>query len=466
MVPGALPFPTRVTRRRFLQKSALASTALTFPRLLRSAHPNSRVQVAAVGVDGQGYNDLHSVASHAQVKFVGFCDVDRHRFARADQAVPGVPHFQDFRVMFESLGDSLDAVLISTPDHQHALIAIEAMRRGKHVYCQKPLAHNVWESRQMRLWAAKTGVVTQMGNHIHSAVEYRMATRLLREGVIGKVQEVYSWVPVGGNERTRLLEPPAAGPVPAGLDWDRWLGGAPPRPYAPGAYHPFTWRDWQDFGGGALGDFACHILDPVFTGLGLRAPRAVGADNTGINRHVWPTANVVKYVFPGTEYTAGPTLNVTWTDGGLRPDRKLAGLPANVDLPSSGSIFIGEVGRLVLPHIGGPRLYPVEKFQGFTYPKDIRGLNHYHRWIDAIREGGTTTDGFDYAGWLSETTQLGNIATRLPQRPVDPLVGLRVPATGLNMLEWDSVNLRFPAHPEANALLTRKYRSGWEVPPA
>lgn len=444
----------------------MAGSALAFPSVVRCAAPNRSIQVAAVGVDGQGYNDLHSLSSHPQVKFVGFCDVDQRRFARADQAVPGVPHFQDFRVMFEQLGASLDAVLVSTPDHQHALIAIEAMRRGKHVYCQKPLAHNVWESRQMRLWAAKTDVVTQMGNHIHSAVEYRMATRLLREGAIGRVKEVFSWVSVGGNERTRLLEPPAPGPVPAELDWDRWIGGAPLRPFAPGAYHPFTWRDWQDFGGGALGDFACHLLDPVFTGLDLRAPRSVGADNTGINHQVWPSAGVVKYVFPGTAFTAGSTLDVTWSDGGLRPDRKLAQLPANVDLPSSGSLFIGEAGNLVLPHIGGPRLYPVEKYQGFTYPKDIKGLNHYHRWVDAIAAGGKTTDGFDYAGWLSETAQLGNIAARLPKRPVNPLAGLRVPAAELDLLEWDSARLSFPRHPAANALLTRAYRPGWEVPPA
>ncbi len=272
---------------------------MAFPAVLRSARPNSRVQVAVVGVDGQGYSDLHNVSSHAQAKFVGFCDVDTNRFVRADAAVPGVPHFQDFRAMYEKLGDTIDAVMVAIPDHMHALVAIEAMKRGKHVYCQKPLAQTVWESRQMRLWAEKKGVVTQMGNHIHSAVEYRLGTRLIRDGAIGKVKEVYSWVAVSGNERTRLLEPPASGPVPAGLDWNLWIGGAPMRPFAPVVYHPFAWRDWQDFGGGAIGDFACHILDPVFTALGIQAPLTMGADNTGINRHIWPTSEVVQYVYPG-----------------------------------------------------------------------------------------------------------------------------------------------------------------------
>ncbi|MSU47695.1 MAG: Gfo/Idh/MocA family oxidoreductase [Opitutus sp.] len=454
------------TRRTFLRQTAVAGAALGFPAVLRAASPNSRINVAVVGVDGQGYSDLHNVSTHARANFVGFCDVDLNRFARADALVAGVPHFQDFRAMFDQLGDTLDAVIVAIPDHMHALGGIEAMKRGKHVYGQKPLAKTVWESRQMRLWAEKKGVVTQMGNHIHSAVEYRMATRLLREGVIGKVKEVFSWVAVSGNERTRLLEPPAPGTVPAGLDWERWIGGAPMRPYSPIVYHPFAWRDWQDFGGGAIGDFACHILDPVFTALDIRAPLTIGADNSGINRHIWPTAEVVKYVFPGTAFTAGPKLNVTWSDGGLRPDRKLAQLPADLDLPRSGSLFIGEKGNLVLPHVGGPRLYPVDNFSGFAYPKDIKGLNHYHRWLDAIVDGTKTTDGFDYAGWLSEAAQLGNVATRFPRRPAKPTGKLSVESGEMNLLEWDHENLRITNNVEANALLTRVYRPGWEVSPA
>src|SRR4051812_33303041 len=429
------------SRRTFLKQTAIVGAAVGFPAVLRAARPNSMVQVAVVGTEGQGYSDLQNVSTHPKAKFVGFCDVDTARFARADQVAANVPHFQNFRAMYEKLGDQIDAVMVAIPDHMHALVAIEAMKRGKHVYCQKPLAQTVWESRQMRRWADKKGVVTQMGNHIHSAVEYRLGTRLIREGTIGKVKEVYSWVAVSGNERTRLLEPPEPGPVPASLDWNLWIGTAPMRPYSPIVYHPFAWRDWQDFGGGAIGDFACHILDPVFTALGLRAPLTVGADNSGINRHIWPTAETVRYVFPGTELTAGPKLNVTWTDGGLRPDRKLAQMPGDIDLPRSGSLFIGEKGNMVLPHVGGPRLYPVEKFQGFAYPKDIKGLNHYHRWVDAIVGGTKTTDGFDYSGWLSETAQLGNVATRLPRRPIDSRGKLLVEPKEINVLHWDAEKL-------------------------
>jgi predicted dehydrogenase len=461
--PAASARPARPSRRAFLRSSALAATALGFPAVVRAARPNAKLQLAVIGVGARGYADLHSLASHPAVAYVGFCDIDRANFAKADADHPGVPHFPDFRAMYAKLGDTLDAVVVATPDHMHALPAIEAMRRGKHVYCQKPLAHTVWECRQMRLWAAKSGVVTQMGNQIHSAVEYRLATRLIREGVIGKVKEVHSWLGYTGNERTRLLEPPPPAPVPAGVEWDLWLGGAPARPYAP-VYHPFAWRDWQDFGGGALGDFGAHIFDPVFTALGLTAPLTVIADNSGINRHIWPTQETVRYVFPGTAFTAGRTLPLTWSDGGLRPDRKLAQLPPELDLPKHGSLFIGEAGNLVLPHVGGPRLYPVEKFTGFAYPKDIRGLNHWHSWIDAILAGGRTTDGFDYAGPLSETVQLGNVATRAVVPPA-PKRGSNLPAD-VAPLEWDAANLRIVNNASAHALLTKSYRAGWKVPAA
>jgi hypothetical protein len=462
MHPTPAPVPT--TRRTFLKHTALAGAALGFPAVLRAARPNSRLQLAAIGVSARGYADLHSLASHPKAKFVAFCDIDQANFAKADADHPGTPHFADFRAMLEKLGDTVDAVIVATPDHLHALAAVEAMRRGKHVYCEKPLAHTVWECRQLRLWAEKTGVVTQMGNQIHSSVEYRLATRLIRDGVIGKVKEVHSWLALTGNERTRLLEPPASGPVPQGVDWDLWLGGAPHRPFAPRVYHPFAWRDWQDFGSGALGDFGAHIFDPVFTALGLTAPLTVSADHSGINRHIWPTLETVRYVFPGTAFTAGPTLPLTWSDGGLRPSRKLAQLPPELDLPQHGSLFIGEKGNLVLPHVGGPRLYPVENFAGFVYPKDIKGLNHHHTWIDAILEGGRTSAGFHYAGPLSETVQLGNVATRVALPP-SPKRGSNV-ATQAPALSWDAAQLRITNHPAAQALLTKTYRPGWAVPAA
>ncbi|MCB1228223.1 MAG: Gfo/Idh/MocA family oxidoreductase [Verrucomicrobiales bacterium] len=450
-----------ITRRSFLRQSTLATSALGFPAVLRSANPNSKLQVASIGANGMAFTDIKNIGAHPAVKYVGFCDIDSTRFDKADADFPGVPHFADFREMLAQLGDTVDAVSVGTPDHMHAWAAMSAMRAGKHVYCQKPLAHTVWEARQMRLLAEKTGVTTQMGNQIHSAIEYRLGTRLIREGAIGKVKEVHSWVAVTGNERNRLLQPPPPEKVPAHVNWDLWIGAAPMRDYS-FSYHPFVWRDWQDFGGGALGDFGCHILDPVFTALDLNAPLTVRAENSGINDEIWPTNQTIEYVFPGNDRIAGDTLKVTWTDGGLRPDRKIAKMPDNLELPRSGSVFIGEEGNLVLAHVGGPRMYPLEKFQGFKYPKE-EGRSHWHVWVDACLAGEKTSDGFHYAGPLAETVQLGNVATRLARGVMDPRIHREDTP---RLIEWDAENLRIPNLPEAEKLLTKTYRPGWELAPA
>lgn len=444
-------------RRSFLKNSTLAAASVAFPAVVKSANPNSKLQVASVGANGMAFSDIKNIGDHAAVKYVAFCDVDTTRFDKADKDFPGAAHFQDYREMFAKLGNTIDAVNVGTPDHMHAKASIDAIRLGKHVYCQKPLAHTVWECRQMRLEAEKAGVTTQMGNQIHSAIEYRLGTRLIKEGAIGKVKEVHSWVAVTGNERNKRLEPAPGAAIPKHLNWDLWIGPAPMRDYAP-CYHPFVWRDWQDFGGGALGDFGCHILDPVFTALGLNAPLTISAENSGINGQIWPTNETIAYTFPGNELTAGKTLKVTWSDGGLKPNRKLAKMPADLELPASGSLFIGEEGNLVLAHVGGPRLYPLEKFQGFKYPKE-EGRSHWHTWVDACLAGTKTSDGFHYAGPLAETVQLGNIVTRLAipnfdanNRPLDPQV-----------FEWDATNLKFPNNPEATKLVTKAYRKGWEI---
>jgi predicted dehydrogenase len=399
-----------------------------------------------VGANGQGLSDLTNIGSHKAVQFVGFCDVDTARLDKADEKFPGVAHFQDFREMFAKLGDGFDAVLVAIPDHMHAFVALDAMRRGKHVYCEKPLTHTVWEARQMRLQAAKSKVVTQMGNQIHSAAEYRTGVRLIRDGVIGKITAVHSWQSNAGNGYTHLTAPPPPATPPTSLNWDYWLGVAPVRDFAPDVYHPFKWRDWQDFGSGTLGDFGCHILDPVFTALELTAPLSVRAENDALNQQTWPAAETVSYVFPGTAWTLEKTLPLTWHDGGRKPDAALAQLPAGKNLPGSASLFIGEGGTLVLPHVGMPQLYPEEKFTSFELKKEP-GASHYHAWVDAIIAGTKTTDGFDYAGPLTETVQLGNVATRFPALT----------------LEWNAKDLRFANKPEAERLLTKIYRDGWKI---
>ncbi|MFN9969262.1 MAG: Gfo/Idh/MocA family protein, partial [Phycisphaerae bacterium] len=213
---------------------------------------------------------------------------DSNRFEKVDAAFPGVTHFADYRQMFADIGKSIDAVIVSTPDHMHAPIAMMAMKMGKHIYCQKPLTHTVWEARQMRLMADKAGVITQMGNQIHSNAEYRRGVQLIHNGAIGKVKEVHSWVGVSGRQHSGFTERPPEAPVPVNLNWDLWLGAAPVRPFAEKAYHAFNWRDWQDFGSGAMGDFGCHILDPVFGALELTAPTSIRAEHDGTNHEVWP----------------------------------------------------------------------------------------------------------------------------------------------------------------------------------
>jgi predicted dehydrogenase len=440
-----------ISRRHFLKQTALvAGVVAGFPYLARCASPNSMVQVAVVGVNGQGLSDLAEIGSHPKVKFVGFCDIDKNRFKDADSRFPNVPHFADYREMLATLGDKCDAVQVSTPDHTHAPAAMTAMRLGKHVYCEKPLAHTVWEVRQMRLLAAKKQLITQMGNQIHSRMEYQLGARLMREGAIGKIKEVHSYIGASGRGYANMSERPAEASVPENVDWNLWIGSAPMRPYAADAYHPFKWRTWQDFGGGALGDFGCHVLDPIFMGLGLTAPLTIRAEHEGTNSEVWPVTETVYYTFPGTQYTAGKEILVKWYDGGLLPalDNPFV---AGLKLPkgSGGSLIIGENGAMLLPHWAAPRLYPESKFAQFKFP-EVDSHSHYHAWIDGILTNTKTTDGFDYAGPLAETVQLGNIAARLPGKE----------------LKWNPKALKITNSAEANALVTKKYRSGWEVKPA
>ena len=431
-----------------LAVSGMGRSALSLgatPKL--GATPMQSLQVVVVGVNGMGWSDLSSVGSHKQVKFVGFCDIDSQRFDQADKGFPGVKHYVDYREMFAELSDRCDAVIVSTPDHMHAPAAMMAMGMGKHIYCQKPLTHTVWEARQMRKLAEKKNLTTMMGNQIHSAKEYRTGVRTIRDGLIGKVREVHSWVGVQGRQYCNRTDRPAAAAVPANVNWDLWLGGARERPFAPDVYHPFKWRDWQDFGSGALGDFGCHILDPVFCALGLTAPTSIEAINDGTTQEVWPGPETVTYVFPGTEHTAGKEIRVVWRDGGLKPPRELAQMPEGVELPSAGSLFIGEGGTMVLPHVGMPLLYEGNKVKGVSVV-EAQGTNHWHDWVDAVLAGKKTTDGFELAGPLTECVQLGNVAARNPGKK----------------LQWDAQGMTFTNMPEANRLLTKEYRKGFEVP--
>ncbi len=429
-------------RRTFLLASAAGLASA--PAFVRGQNLNSRVQIAGIGCDGKGYSDIREMHGHPQAKLVGFCDVDLARTERVKELNPDAPVYQDYRDMLSELGDKVDAVTVSTPDHMHAFIGLDAMRQGKHVYCQKPLTHNVWEARQMALQAKKSNVITRLGNQIHSHQFYRTGVEAIRAGRIGKVKEVHSWCAASGHGKSFHLDrPKGVATVPATLDWDKWLGVAPERPYGGSrVYHPWGWRDWQDFGNGALGDFGCHILDPVFTALSIDgAPRRITADHTGMNDEVWPAQNTVKYLFPGTPLTSGDELPITWYDGGRTPNARGTGMDRNQALPRSGSLFLGESGTLLLPHVGAPSVYPEQPLA------TVEGANHYHGWVDGILSGEQPSDGFDYGGPLTEAVLLGNVAVRF--RGTD--------------LTWDDKAMRFTELPEADQWLRRQYREGWDI---
>jgi predicted dehydrogenase len=439
----------RFSRRRLLRGAALAAASGVWTAASRTRvyGANERLRVASIGVSGRGWADHTAISASPHVDIVALCDVDTgpEHLGRAASRYPQAQQLSDWRRLLDH-PDGFDAVIVSTPDHMHAPIALAAIQLDKHVFCQKPLTHTVYEARQMRRAAEKSGVVTQMGNQIQSHSAYRTAVKLVHDGAIGKVKEVHSWQ--SGPMRWLLVDerPAGADPVPEGLHWDDWLGVASPRPYKEKIYHPNRWRAWQDFSNGQLGDFGCHILDPVFMALGLTAPFAIRAEAPPLPREVWTRWSKVHYEFPGTERTSFDTLKLTWTDGeGHSPPREAHGLPEKVKLPGAGSVLVGEKGTLLVPHVAPPRLFPEETFADFAI-ETIPGVDHFVTWADACRGVGRTTSPFTYAGPLTETVLLGSIAIRMPGET----------------LRWDSAGLRFTNVSTANDLLRKAYRKGWE----
>jgi predicted dehydrogenase len=436
---------TLLSRRSFLQTGA--ASVLTAASWSRVYGANEKLRLASVGTGGKGKSDLSEVAKSPHVSVFAICDIDesKEHIGWAAEAFPDAVRFTDWRKLLDRAKD-FDALTVSTPDHMHAPVSLPAMQLGKHVHCQKPLAHTIHEARQMRLAAKKYGVVTQMGNQIQSHEFYRTAVKLVHDGAIGKVKEVHSWQ--AGRMQWLLVDdrPSGMDDIPKTVHWDNWLGVANERPYKSKIYHPFNWRAWQEFSNGQLGDFGCHILDPVFMALGLTAPLTVKAESSPLNREVWYKWSVVSYEFPGTERTAGKTIPVTWYDGqGKYPPLDKLGLPAEFKLPGSGSLLIGEKGSLLIPHVAAPKLLPEEKFADFKIEK-VPSVNHYTGWADACRGEGKTTSHFDYAGPLTETVLLGTIAIRLPGET----------------LKWDAAKMVVTNSEKGTSFLRKSYRKGWE----
>jgi len=439
----------RLTRRDLVRGAVLAGgwgalgawrPALSGPR----GSANEKLNVACIGVGGRGAVNLEAVQGE---NVVALCDVDEHQAADAFDKFPRAKKFQDFRRMLAQLDRQIDAVVVSTPDHTHAAAAAMALRMGKHVYCEKPLSHSVYESRLLAELAGKTKLATQLGTQRHCWDNFARVAELVRSGTIGPVRQCHAWI--GGN-RGGGERPGQTPPVPAHLQWDLWLGPAPQRPYHP-VYAPYGWRFWWDFGTGETGNLGCHHLDLPFTALGLEYPAAVEAEGPPVDAETTPRWMQVRYEFPARGPL--PPLTLHWAHG-----KKPSGLLSDAELPRwpSGILFVGQKGMLLanlftwklLPESQFPGLAPpnrpAPKAYGFSWEPD--SSRHYEEWIAACKTGSPTACGFKYSGPLTETVLLGNAAYRAGE-------GFR----------WDAAGLRAVNCPKAERFLRRAYRQGWTL---
>ena len=435
--------PKGITRRRFLSGSLAAGTfsILSSDAIGLSGKPgaNDKLNIAAIGVGGQGARDLAMMETE---NIVALCDVDWDRAAPTFEKYPNARKYKDFRKMFDKQQD-IDAILVATCDHTHAVASMQAIKRGLGVYCEKPLAHNIWEVRQLTKAARKHKVPTQMGTQVHATVGLKTLVEMIRNDAIGKVRQVHLWSNRPMSNPQGKDRPSGQPPIPETLDWDLWLGPAPYRPYHPD-YVPASWRAFCDFGGGRLGDMGCHIFDPAVWALNLKAPRTVEAYSTRFNNETWPLSTVVKYEFPDSGDQL--PLEIYWYNGGIYP-WKPAELPPERQLPVQGGLYIGDKGKILAAHQGGPRLLPEEKMAHYKHQPFLpRGKDHYRQWIDACKGNDTCSSNFDYAGPLTEMVLLGNVALQAGRK-----------------LTWDRENMTIKNAPEADQFLTREYRAGWSL---
>ncbi|WP_281542862.1 Gfo/Idh/MocA family protein [Maribacter aestuarii] len=485
-------------KREFLKKSAiLASTTALMPSFLMACKeqekmakktPLTRLRTAHIGVGGMGAEDLRDISSHTKVDVTALCDVDAINLAAAKKLHPNAKTYTDYRIMLNEIGDEIDAVIVSTPDHTHAPASMMAMEMNKSVYCQKPLTHYVSEARNMKRLAEKNNLITQMGIQVHSFYDYKLATLLIQSGIIGKVHTVRAWSPKNWGYDGPL--PQGQDQIPETLDWNLWLGTSAKRDYKEGVYHPGNWRKLVDYGCGTLGDMGVHIFDTPYNALALDVPMTVKNECREPNGFSYPENNIVTYEFPRTEYT-GEKLKWVWYDGPGAPEmhedlilpganKAMSGTTASATdedasledkmsletrtaedgkLPEQGAMFIGEKGRLLLPHFmelpkkifNGEyvditeEITAVEKANNMGKP--IRnyaseGPKHYHQFVDACLGTDECTAPFSYASRLTETILLGVIAARFPGQT----------------LHWDSEGAKF-SEEAANAYLEGDYRN-------
>ena len=437
-----------LSRREFLRRAAITAAGVwATPYVtsdLRAASSGDQLLHASIGSSGMARSDIEGFTRGGRARLVAVADVDLTKARALKKDFPDVKIYQDWRELLEK-EKSIHSVNVTVPDHMHAAIAMSAMQLGKHVYCQKPLTHDIYETRQVTEFARKNKLVTQMGIQIHSSGTYREGVRIIQDGTIGKVKEVHTWSNKAWGDPSPL--PQRTGPLPADFNWDAWLGTAATRPFIGDAYyHPGNWRKRLDFGTGTFGDMGCHIYDPVFKALALTAPISLRSDGPAPNQWNWAINARIEYVFPGTQFTEGKTVKVTWYDGNERPPKEVQPDLGSDKLPDQGSLFIGTKGTMMLPHIARAQLFPEKDFEGWQRPK-VTENDHWQQFVEACRGNGQTAANFDYAGPLTEAILLGSVATRFPH----------------STMQWNAKKLKFTNLDDANQYVRRRYRKGWEV---
>jgi len=445
-----------LTRRDFIGTAASATAFMIVPRHVLGGSgetaPGEKLNIACIGVGGKGFDNVRNVSTE---NIVALCDVDMKRAADAFEMFPNTKRYSDFRRMLDKEARNIDAVVVSTPDHVHIPASVMAMRMGKHVYCEKPLGHNIHEVRLATEVARTSRVATQMGNAGHSSSSYRTAVMLIKAGTIGEVKEVHAWCENEWENPPRVVtddgalsfgdqQPKEAPPVPEHLEWDLWLGPAPVRPYHP-AYHPLHWRGWWDFGNGRLGDMGCHLIDLPFSALDLKYPLTVETEGPRhVGRQVAPRWLIAKWTFPRRGNL--PPVEIMWYDGNQRPKLLKDVKPPDSNWPWYVA-FVGTDGMLIAG-MERFKLYPEDKFVGVKRPQLFpRGINHIQEWITACKTGSSTGTNFGYSGPLTETVLLGTVAYRAGEK-----------------ISWGAKNLKITNNPQAERFIRReKYREGWTL---
>lgn len=463
----------KTNRRKFLAAStagAIGAFTIVPRHVLGGAGfvpPSEMVNIAVVGVGGQGRTNARALFREAEARIIAIADpIDHHSLeafyfggsggrspVRAEidknyqetSAAYRCAAYEDFRVMLEKEKE-IDAILCATPDHLHAYVCVAAMRAGKHVYCEKPLTHNLWEARRVARVAKETGVATQLGNQGHSKEGIRQTCEWIWDGVIGEVREVHAWVGAGRWNQDLTGRPQDTPPIPKGVNWDLWLGPREARPYHP-VYSPVTWRDFWAFGSGTLGDFGCHDMDAAVWALDLHSPTEVEGRPAGQgNEEIAPHGEIVYYQFG--RRGERPPVKLTWYGGGLKPPTPEE-LPRGSSLPGRGILFVGEKGKMLCDGAGGPcRLLPYEKTRQYQKPAKslARSQGHHRDWLKACKGGSAASSHFQYGARLTEIALLGVASLRLGKK-----------------IYWNEANRKADGLPEADAIIKEDYRKGWEI---